>query len=400
MEETKNNILYIDDEIGNLTGFKASFSQYYNIHVADNVYMAQKLLGNNEIKVILIDYKMSEEDGISFAQRIEEKYPYVIKILVTAYTETEIAIKTVNSHSFYAFVSKPWDYEQLKLTIQNAIEKYELEKKNRELLIGLQESLENEKRANYAKDVFLKNISHEIRTPLNGILGFSDLIRESADCPKINKKLDLITRSCKRLIHTVQSIMDSAMIVSEKLRYSEGKFDLEQLILNVIQELRESYQNNRNVKIIADNLNNFDCKNDLSKVKVIVERIIDNTFKYSTIEKEIEVSIDSSFSDEFYLIKVENTGNKIDKNDYHNVFESFMSVNNSLNKPYEGIGLGLYIAKSYAEFLGGKIWIEDSEDYNIFCVTIKKDNSEKKHRNLVKRSRCILKKKNKKLQQN
>lgn len=231
------NILYIDDEIGNLAGFKASFANQYNVHISESTFDAEELLQKHEIKVILIDYKMPEEDGITFARRIQKNYPFAIKILVTAYAESEIAIKAVNSNSFYAFIPKPWDYEQLNFTIKNAIDKYDLEKQNRELVENLKQSLQSEKRANKVKDVFLKNISHEVRTPLNGIMGFSDLIISGAQHPELQVKLNIIVQSSKRLLHTMQNIIDSSIIFASELKYNEIDFCVKKAISDIIHEL-------------------------------------------------------------------------------------------------------------------------------------------------------------------
>ncbi|MCW3807318.1 hybrid sensor histidine kinase/response regulator [Plebeiibacterium marinum] len=373
MDELKSNILYVDDEIGNLVGFKTSFLQKYNVMTCENTIIAEKYLYNNEIEVLLIDYKMPIEDGISFAQRIECKFPNVIKILVTAHAESELAIKTINSHSFYAFVSKPWDYEQLKLIIQNAIDKYNLEKNNRELMISLQKALNNEKRANYVKDVFLRNISHEVRTPLNGIIGFSQLIIEEGNYPEINEKLDIILQSCNRLLYTMQSIIDSSIIIADQLEFSTSTFNLEHLLNAVIEEKSRMFNNTNRVEIQSDESNKLICTNDESKVKVIFEKLIDNAFKFSNTQRKIKIHINSLVNNNFFTIKITNNGAKIPKEDYDNIFESFLNGDNSLSRANEGIGLGLFIAKSYTEFLGGKIWIEESQDSSIFCVTLKKN---------------------------
>ena len=375
MSSDKVNILYIDDEPGNLTGFKASFSQQYKVWVSVNTVEAEKHLENNEIKVILVDYKMPEEDGIKFAMRIQEKFPFAIKILVTAYAESEIAIKAVNSHSFYGFIPKPWDYEQLNITIKNAIDKYDLEKQNRELVENLKQSLENEKRANKVKDVFLKNISHEVRTPLNSILGFSELIMTDPGYPELQSTLDIIVQSGKRLMHTMDNIIDSSVVFANKLKYKGETFCIRQMLNDVVRELYLDAIYSEKAEIIFNCNPDIPCKNDLLKTNVILNKLIDNAYKFSDSPKKIEISISEIESNDSYLIKIANNGDKIPKEESDLIFESFMNADNSLNRTHQGIGLGLHIAKAYTEFLGGEIWLEESEEQNIFCFTIKKDNT-------------------------
>lgn len=375
MNTDKINILYIDDEPDNLTVFKFSFMQHYNVFVSELTTKAEEIISNYEIKVILVDYKMPEEDGIAFAMRIQEKYPYAIKILVTAFTESDVAIKAVNSQSFYGFVSKPWEYEQLRITIKNAIDKYDLEKQNRQLIENLKESLENEKRASKVKDIFLQNISHEIRTPLNGILGFSSLIMNNSQYPELQSKLDVIVQSGKRLLHTMQSIIESSIIVAGKLKYTGSEFLLKQVIKEAIDEFYMDELHSERTQIKCNNYPNTICENDFAKIKMILSKLLDNAYKYSPSPKQIEINIDEIVNDDCYLIKILNNGDKIPEESYNDIFDSFMNADNSLNRTHQGIGLGLYIAKSYSEYLGGKIWFEQFEGHNIFCLTIKKDNS-------------------------
>lgn len=118
------------------------------------------------------------------------------------------------------------------------------------------------------------------------------------------------------------------------------------------------------------------CKNDLIKTKVILNKLIDNAYKFSPSPKQITIQVNEGENDDYYTISIANNGDKIPEESHQDIFESFMNADNSLSRTHQGIGLGLHIAKAYTEFLGGKIWLEEANGQNIFCFTLKKDNSD------------------------
>lgn len=134
----KDSILYIDDEKENLESFKLSFWLNYNVLLASNTTEAENLIKENEIKVLITDHKMADETGIAFIDRIKPQYPDIIYIVLTAYAELETVLDAINTGVF-RFIQKPWDQKEMHQSIINAIDKYSIQKKNKELLAELKE---------------------------------------------------------------------------------------------------------------------------------------------------------------------------------------------------------------------------------------------------------------------
>ena len=132
-ENARANILYIDDELDNLKGFKASFRRSHNIFIAETAEDGIKILENNEIQIILTDQRMPDMTGVEFLQSIIETYPDPIRILVTGYSDVNALIDAVNKGQIYKYISKPWKTDILKMTIDKAFELYCLRKENDEL---------------------------------------------------------------------------------------------------------------------------------------------------------------------------------------------------------------------------------------------------------------------------
>ena len=132
-EKEKYSILYIDDEEDNLVVFKAAFRRYYNIHTATSGQEGLSILQNIPIPLIITDQRMPEMTGIQFLQELPES-PETIRMILTGFSDIEAVIEAINTGKVYRYITKPWDKEDLKITIDKALESFELKKNNRQLV--------------------------------------------------------------------------------------------------------------------------------------------------------------------------------------------------------------------------------------------------------------------------
>jgi DNA-binding NtrC family response regulator len=130
-------VLYVDDEINNLNSFKAAFRRDFNIYTASSAVEGRKILDVNEIGVIITDQRMPVTTGIEFLESILHTYPDTIRILLTGFSDINAVIDAINRGQVYRYLVKPWQNDELKIHIQNAIEIYELRKENKELMYKL-----------------------------------------------------------------------------------------------------------------------------------------------------------------------------------------------------------------------------------------------------------------------
>jgi len=124
MPDKKINILYVDDEMNNLISFKATFRIKYNVFTAEGGAEAVKVLENNEINIIITDQRMPNMTGVEFLESILETYPEPMRILLTGYADMNAVIDAVNKGKIFHYLSKPWNEEELDMTIQRAYEIY------------------------------------------------------------------------------------------------------------------------------------------------------------------------------------------------------------------------------------------------------------------------------------
>ena len=130
-------ILYIDDEQANLDGFVFNFRKDFQIFVANNIRDAYNIINKHNVKVILSDNRMPDMLGTEFFEVLSVSHPDIIRILVTAYADTEAVMQAINKGRVYRFITKPWNRNELFVSLENAFEAYNLKQKNNELITSL-----------------------------------------------------------------------------------------------------------------------------------------------------------------------------------------------------------------------------------------------------------------------
>ncbi len=123
-KEDKISVLYVDDEQNNLISFKAVFRIKYNVYTAISGEEATKLLRNNTINVIITDQRMPQMTGVEFLESILDEHPDPVRILLTGYADMNAVIDAVNKGKIFHYLTKPWNEEELDLTINRAYEVY------------------------------------------------------------------------------------------------------------------------------------------------------------------------------------------------------------------------------------------------------------------------------------
>lgn len=133
MSDKKIDILYVDDEENNLISFKATFRLKYNVLIALSADAAMKILETKPVQIIITDQRMPNITGIEFLEKVIEKYPDPVRILLTGYADMNAVIEAVNKGKIYHYLSKPWVEKELDETIKKAFEVYNANKEIKEM---------------------------------------------------------------------------------------------------------------------------------------------------------------------------------------------------------------------------------------------------------------------------
>lgn len=132
-------ILLVDDEPDNLALLYRTLRGKYDITKTTSPIEALDILNKNKIDLVISDHKMPEMDGVEFLKRVYDKYPDTMRLLVTAYTDSTILIDAINYAKIYRYIKKPFEPNELLLTVSNTLEYLQLKLDNANLINDLKE---------------------------------------------------------------------------------------------------------------------------------------------------------------------------------------------------------------------------------------------------------------------
>lgn len=228
---------------------------------------------------------------------------------------------------------------------------------------ALSQALEESNKANSSKSKFLANVSHEIRTPLNGIIGFTELLRDSPDSPSRNHFFRLILNEASRLQNLIDQLLDFSKIEANKLVLENHPFDLYEMFQTIsatIQLKTQSLGLQFNVSL-DDKIPRY-LRGDALRLRQILDNLLSNALKFTergsiSLSARLKFRIPDKVTLEFM---VKDTGIGIPAERIDTIFESFEQGDSSTTRLYGGSGLGTTIAKQLVELMGGTISLSSS----------------------------------------
>ena len=137
---TSPTVLIVDDEVRSLEAFERNLSDHFDIKTAKSAEEALNILAKDWVHIILCDQRMPEMTGVELLKEVREKWPEVIRIIVSGYTDSEDIICGINDAGIYQYITKPWRPDELVLLLQNAARMFELQRQNELLSIELRMS--------------------------------------------------------------------------------------------------------------------------------------------------------------------------------------------------------------------------------------------------------------------
>jgi DNA-binding NtrC family response regulator len=139
-------IMIVDDEPANLRLLERLFRRDYTVVAASSGDEALQLLGQHDVALLITDQRMPGMTGIELLQRTASLRPHMVRIILTGYTDMNALVEAINCGHVYKYMTKPWDNNALRLTVERALQHYEtnrslheLEQANKRLSIRLQE---------------------------------------------------------------------------------------------------------------------------------------------------------------------------------------------------------------------------------------------------------------------
>jgi len=210
-----------------------------------------------------------------------------------------------------------------------------------------------------AKTEFMSIVSHQLRTPLTAIKGYASMVKEGIYgkfSEKIKKPLNNILISSERLIKFINDILNVTRIETGRIELSFERVGVEEIISSIIEELEvKAKEKNLYLKWEKPEEELPKLTIDRAKIRQVILNLIDNAIKYTS---KGGVKINCRVREGKYLVAISDTGAGMSKEDIARLFRSFSRGESGVTYYKEGTGLGLYIARNFAEMHDGKVWAE------------------------------------------
>jgi signal transduction histidine kinase/CheY-like chemotaxis protein len=223
-------------------------------------------------------------------------------------------------------------------------------------------SAEVANKANQARTEFLANVSHELRTPLGIISGFGEQLLERAAYVEAEHKkwLQMIVRNSQQLHLLIDDLLDLAKTEQGKIELYTSRFN----VLDIIDEVIEGLRLNAQKKQISIEISykgprsSFDVVSDSFRLRQIVLNLVSNAVKF-TLQGKVVVSIELAGTN--FKIHIQDSGIGISPANAKNLFTAFMQGDDSSRRRIGGTGLGLALSKKLCLLLGGDLYLERSD---------------------------------------
>jgi two-component system, NtrC family, response regulator HupR/HoxA len=175
-ESRRYGVLVVDDEEAILESIELTLGAEYRVFTATSAAAGLAILDREEIALVISDQVMPGMSGVEFFERVIERNPRAIRILLTGYSDMPALVRAINEGRIYRYVAKPWEPDELRISVKRGLEVYELSSENAQLTASLAEANERLR----AENLYLRR-EVEARYAFAGIIGSATAMQKVFD---------------------------------------------------------------------------------------------------------------------------------------------------------------------------------------------------------------------------
>ena len=310
----------------------------------------------------MLGWKTQEIVGKSMVQVVPREDVNGVEVLF----KERILTQVLAGQKFVADLANPFYYirkDKSRFPVSSIVSPVILNKK----IVGAVEvfrDITKEKEIDKAKTEFVSLASHQLRTPLSTVNWYSEMLL-TGDVGEVTteqkKYLEEIYNGNQRMVELVNTLLDVSRIELGTLVVESKPTNIVKLTQNVINEQKLQIIEKK-IKLSPSFENNIPLITaDPKLLRMVIQNLLSNAIKYTPDGGKIRVSL-SLDEKKNVILKISDTGYGIPANQQDKIFSKLFRADNVIGKDTEGTGLGLYIAKSIVEQVGGKLWFESEEN--------------------------------------
>lgn len=343
-------VLYVDDEEQALKYFAKGFAKDFRILTATSVDQAIAILEDksSNVGVLLTDQRMPAKTGVDLLAHARKQWPQIVRLLITAYSDMDSAIKAVNLGSIHQYITKPPNLPELKKILAEAMESYIQQQEKTALLREKSDALHRLVVADRVRGLatMADGIAHHVRNSLTAMKCF---LEDAADNPNTNSELLALARAeQERLLEIVQKVGESVIRPSEEFG---DEMELTNLLTQTVDAAKAE---------LGNHSASISSVNATAQLKVNLElatRMLRTLLKYagrlSTENSALAISADVITEDGQVEIQITSPGEAWSQADINSMFTPFAFPSNDPSD----LGLEMVMAFFIAQHHGGDIMV-------------------------------------------
>lgn len=352
----KPTVLYVDDVPMNLTLFKATFKNDYDLILEEDPLGVVKILEEREVQVLISDQRMPGMSGTELLEIVAKKFPDIRRFLLTAFTDTETLIEAVNVGKVHGYIPKPIQADQIRDSIKASLETYHLRIRNRQILEELELANAELLNVDVLKSEIIHSISNEISNPLNRIMGTLHMLKSKIKGDELSEVVNILGQSVFKLEQFSLMAAQISTLKTPGFSLKKQQLSIKQVIqfgsIETSEELKEL-----SIKLVKDaDPDEVHVEGDSALLVSCLVCLI-RFAREHTADKGV-IQIRASRKKECIECQVEDQGSNYTDSLYGLLANQFSTQDITLNM---SLGIGLSVAQVIMDEHGGKLIFEKNE---------------------------------------